>query len=265
MQIFVINLDRNPVRWQRMAGLLAGLDCQRIVAVDGKNLDGPEYNDPAKRGSYEGLSRFNRACILSHRAACETFLAGDGRHACILEDDIFFSPHFADFIRDESWIPTDADLVKIETTQQEVLVSTKTIACLDRTISVLLSLHFGTGAYIVSRRGAQKILELTESPLSTIDTTLFGRRGLKALRPVYQMYPAPCIQASHRADGMIFPEMESTIQPKIVANNFSAPVKNKFWNKIEREFTRPFRQLQKKIAAARLRLLRLRRCRVPFA
>ena len=44
MQIYVINLDRHPARWQRIAGLLQGLTIKRIAAMDGSGS--PECNAP---------------------------------------------------------------------------------------------------------------------------------------------------------------------------------------------------------------------------
>ncbi len=114
MQIYVINLDRYPLRWQRMEGLLQGLAFKRIAAVDGKDIDGPEYREPGSPMGYENLSRYTRACLLSHRAIWEQFLAGEDPHCCVLEDDVFISLDFPRFINSSDWIPKDGDLVKLK-------------------------------------------------------------------------------------------------------------------------------------------------------
>ncbi|MBW8863895.1 MAG: glycosyltransferase family 25 protein [Verrucomicrobia bacterium] len=266
MQIFVINLDRKPMRWQRMAGLLQGLPFRRLAAVDGNTIHGPEYNIPSRPGSPAVLSRYNRACTLSHRAAMQDFLAGTDRYCCVLEDDVFISPDFPRFINDESWIPSKCDLVKIETTRQEVRLASKGVACLDREAVLLDSVHFGTAGYIVSRRGAQMLLGMTAEPERSIDRILFEPAGLRKLRPV-QLIPALCIQAGHLEGGMIFPEMESSIQPRVPVQKIiperterkTLPVK------IKREAIRPFRQLNGAVQRTGLRLRGLRWTRVPFA
>jgi glycosyl transferase family 25 len=264
MRIFIVNLDRNPLRWQRMAGLLAGLDFQRIAAVDGKTIDGPEFNDRSRPRSCETLSRYNRACILSHRRAYEEFLAGQDPYGCIMEDDVYISADFHRFVSDESWIPPAGDLIKLETTQQEIRVGTKTIPCLDRALVRLDSLNYGAAGYIVSRRGAQILLDLTVTPDRAIDLILFDEAGLKKLHPVHQLIPALCIQTSHWSDEIIFPEMASTIQQKKEpAMPVVTPAK-KSSSKITRELTRPFRQLRQKIKTGKLRLRGLRLCRVPY-
>jgi glycosyl transferase family 25 len=263
MRIYIVNLDRNPMRWERMAGLLTGLDFQRIPAVDGRFIDGPEFNDLSKPRSCEKLSRYNRACILSHRLAYQEFLAGNDPYCFITEDDIFIGPDFHRFVTDESWIPPGSDLLKLETTFQEVYVGTKKIPCLDRVLVPLKSLHFGAAGYIVSRRGAQVLLETTVAPDRAIDIIIFDEVGLKKLRPVYQLMPALTIQANQLPDGMIFPEMASTIQPNAKPQ---APVNvpQKPAGKIWRELTRPFLQFSQKVRSIAFQLRGLRRCRVPW-
>jgi len=266
MRIFVINLDRKPMRWRRMAGLLQNVSFKRLAAVDGNTIDGPEYNIPSCPGSPAGLSRYNRACILSHRAAAQDFLAGTDRYCCVLEDDVFISPDFPRFINDETWIPPDCDLVKIETTRQEVRLAAKSVPCLDREAVLLRSVHLGTAGYIISRRGAQILLGMTTEPGHSIDRILFEPAGLRKLRPV-QLIPALCIQAGHLEGGIIFPEMESSIQPRIPVQRIipertdrkTLPVK------IKRELIRPFRQLTATVQRTGFRLRGLRWARVPFA
>lgn len=255
------------MRWQRMAGLLQGLPFRRLAAVDGHTIDGPEYNIPSHPGAPAVLSRYNRACILSHRTAAQDFLAGTDRYCCVLEDDVFISPDFPRFINDETWIPPGCDLVKIETTRQEVRLASKGVACLDREAVLLDSVHFGTAGYIVSRRGAQMLLDMTTAPERSIDRVLFEPAGLQKLHPVYQLVPALCIQAGHLEGGIIFPEMESSIQPRIPVPKIvperterkTLPVK------IKRELIRPFRQLNGTVRRTGLRLRGLRWARVPFA
>jgi glycosyl transferase family 25 len=173
MQIYLINLDRHPLRLQRMANLLHGLPFKRIAAVDGRMVAGPEQRDGSRPSGGENLSRYEKACALSHRAAWQEFLAGQETYACILEDDIFIGPDFSRFIQDESWIPANCDLMKIETNNHKVFVARAKTKCLDRTASALLSLHFGTAAYIVSRRGAAALLERTTVMDRTCDRLVF--------------------------------------------------------------------------------------------
>jgi glycosyl transferase family 25 len=254
------------MRWNRMAGLLAGLNFKRIPAVDGKNLEGPEYNDPGRRICFDTLSRYQRGCILSHRAVCQEFLAGTDRYCCVLEDDVFLSPDFSRFVNRTEWIPADCQLMKIETTRQEVYISTQAVPCLDREAMPLRSLHFGTAAYVMSRRGAQILLEMTARPDRSIDRILFEEAGREKL-PSLQLVPALCIQSGHRGGDPIFSELESTIQPKIdpAAVPAGSTGRNPKLDKVRRELFRPFRQLGGWLEVSALSLRGLRRLRVPFA
>ncbi|MEI9864980.1 MAG: glycosyltransferase family 25 protein [Limisphaerales bacterium] len=212
MRIYVINLDRHSLRWDRLKELLQGLDFQRIAAVDGKTIDGPELRDRSIPLCHEALSRYERACVLSHRAAWLEFLAGKDPYCCILEDDVIISPDFTRFIKRENWIPKRCEVLKIETCTTEFYFSRKTIACLDRRLVVPHSLHLGCAAYIISRRSAQILLEETVRPDRPIDRIMFDETGLQKLRPVYQLFPALCIQANRYQGGILFPELDSSIE-----------------------------------------------------
>lgn len=253
------------MRWNRMVKLLDGLNFQRIAAVDGKNLEGPEFNRPGRQASPEMLSRYNRACLMSHRTVCEKFLSGPDPYCCVLEDDVLISPEFPEFMNGTTWIPADADLIKLETTREKVCLSAKSRRCLNRVAKPLRSAHLGTAAYVVSRRGARKILDLTHSADRSIDRVMFEDEGLVELRP-YQMVPALCIQFNATGNDLIFPEMESMIQPKNPKPVEPArkPVKLRALSKIQREINRLFRQLKGLPAWIVLRIQGMRCVRVPF-
>ena len=85
MKIYLINLDRHPDRLAHMRKQLNGVAFERISAVDGSN-------DPP---TTKGLSRFELACLESHKLAWRQFLNGPEGHACFLEDDLHVWPGFA--------------------------------------------------------------------------------------------------------------------------------------------------------------------------
>jgi glycosyl transferase family 25 len=260
MQIYLINLDRHSQRLQRMVGLLQGLPFQRIAAVDGRTVAGPEQRDRSQPTGRESLSRYDQACTLSHQCAWREFLAGTEKYACVLEDDIHVSPDFPKFINDESWIPADCDLMKIETNNHKIFLSRTTRKCLNREASVLLSLHFGTAAYIVSRKGAAGLLDRAQVPDLPTDLLMFNEEAIRRHYPIYQLSPALCIQGSRMPGGIAFPEMQSAIQPKQIQK------RKTLLTKIKLELTRPFLQLavwpQVFLKEQRLRA---KRCVVPFA
>lgn len=237
MQIYLINLDRHALRLRRMEQELEGLAFQRIAAVDGQTLPGPAWRDHSRPPSRENLSRSEHACVLSHRAAWLEFLAGAESFACVLEDDVHLSVDFRRFISAAGWLPGDCDLMKIETTRQPVYVARAERDCLGRQAAVLLSLHYGTGGYIVSRQGAAELIARTAVVERPADWVLFHEEALRR-RTVYQLYPALCVQASVLGRRAELPELASSIQPALPPQ-----VPKTMLGRVRAELIRPFRQL----------------------
>jgi glycosyl transferase, family 25 len=184
MKIYLINLDRHPERLAHMRTQLNGIEFERIPAVDGSN-------DPP---TTKGLSRFELACLSSHRMAWLQFLKGPEPLACFLEDDVHIQPGFATVVASGSWAPSDADSIKLDTYLQKVDVGEKRVAIGERQIARLYSRHHSSAAYILTRNGAARYMKLTANPSLPADYALFpnhpGRFGLR----VYQLCPAVAIQ-----------------------------------------------------------------------
>lgn len=236
MNIYVINLDRHPQRMARMSGLLNGLAFERIAAVDGMALEGADtvcFQEERNQGVPQYLSRFELACTFSHRKALEAFLAGTDDYACILEDDVLLSCDFPEFIRDESWIPTGANLIKIETFRRPVVLGRTVVGCLSRSLAPLLSEHLGCAGYILNREAARKIVAKTISPARIIDHLVFGSDAIRESVGVYQLVPALCVQVAFLGGAVPFPELNSSIQFR-KRKPLSLRLKN--------EIARPFRQ-----------------------
>jgi glycosyl transferase, family 25 len=237
MKIYCINLDRHPLRMERMQRCLQGLAFERIPAVDGKTLGGPECRDMSRPMGADNITRYELACVRSHRVAWSRFLAGGEPYCCVLEDDVFLSPDFPKFVSDSSWIPARCDLVKIETDCEKVMLSRTMVGALDRKLTELHSLHKGTGAYILSRRGAEMLLAKTLRPGRPLDLVIFDTDVHPRHGPLLQLIPALCVQARHIPGGIVFEEMQSSIQPK--------PIKlpKPLLKRIRLEVCRPLRQL----------------------
>ena len=260
MKIYCINLDRHHLRMERMRKCLHGLEFERIPAVDGRAIDGPECRDASRPIGADNITRYELACVQSHRLACCRFLAGNEPYCCVLEDDVFLSPDFPKFVNDTSWIPPGCNLVKIETCCEKVMLSRTTVGALDRTLVELRSLHQGTGAYILSRRGAEILLAETARPSLPLDLVIFDTNIHQRQGTLLQLIPALCVQVRHIPGGIVFEEMQSSIQPK--------PVKlpKPLLTRIRLEASRPFRQLH--AAAGRIAFqlwVNARRTVVPYA
>jgi glycosyl transferase, family 25 len=184
MKVFVINLDRNPERLEHMRGQLRGIAFERIAGVDGTKSP-PTAN---------GLTRFELACLASHQIAWRQFLDGSEEHACFLEDDLHIRPDFESLIRDEAWIPSDAHSVKLDTYLQRVKLGDARPAPQGRQIARLYTRHESSAAYLLSRYGAERYLELTAKPTAPADYSLFPKYPHRLGLRVYQLSPAIAIQ-----------------------------------------------------------------------
>jgi glycosyl transferase family 25 len=210
MKTFLINLDRNPERLERMSALLASMELpyQRIAAIDGAAL-----TDAALSGASPALSRGEIGCLLSHRAAWQIIASGPDPYGAVLEDDIHMAPDLPGFLSGWDWIPDGADVVKLETSCDHVFVeSTHRAIHAGHRLTRLQSTHPGTAAYIISSQAARTALERTAGIARPVDAALFelpdgAARGLV----VYQADPALCIQDDFLR-GAKTPGLRSTIQ-----------------------------------------------------
>jgi GR25 family glycosyltransferase involved in LPS biosynthesis len=184
MKVYLINLDRHPERLAHMRKQLDEVAFERISAVDGSN-------DPP---TTKGLSRFELACLESHKLAWRQFLDGPEGHACFLEDDLHVWPSFGALTESGSWIPSDAHSVKLDTYLQKVELGEKRAAIGERQIARLYSRHQSSAAYILTREGAVRYLELTASASAPADYALFPSHPRRLGLRIYQLCPAIAIQ-----------------------------------------------------------------------
>ena len=185
MKVYLINLDRHPDRLAHMREQLGRIAFERIAAIDGTKTP---------LTTKKGLSRYELACLESHKSAWRRFLNGQDRHACFLEDDLHIWPDFSALVRDEAWIPRDAHSVKLDTYFQEVKLGDKRAAFGDRQVARLHTRHQSSAAYLLTREGAARYLELTANPSLPADYSLFPKNPRRVGLCIYQLIPAIAIQ-----------------------------------------------------------------------
>ena len=86
MIIYLINLDRRPERLAHMREQLDGVAFERICRC---------RRGGTRPATIKGLTRFELACLESHRTAWRGCLTSDASFACFLEDDVHLQPGFA--------------------------------------------------------------------------------------------------------------------------------------------------------------------------
>jgi glycosyl transferase, family 25 len=194
MKIYVINLDRHPERLAHMRKQLDGVAFERVSAVDGTK----------RPPTTKGLTRFELACLESHRTVWRKFLASADSLACFLEDDVHVQPGFAPLLSGTEWTPKDAHAVKLDTYFQKVRLGERSSASGGREIARLYSRHESAAAYILSRDGAARYLELTESASQPADYAVFPNSPRRLGLNIYQLVPAIAIQDHLLKDGERF-------------------------------------------------------------
>lgn len=161
--ILVVNLDRDPGRLQHMKAQCdrLGLAFTRFAAVLGDDVpaalrrnffdDGGRKISPLKRGEV--------GCYASHLAIYQRMLDGDyGGAVLVLEDDIEIADDFASVVAAAlAALPPDWDIVRLSNMPKRAYVP---LAALPngRDLVRYSKIPNSTGAYLVSRSGARKLV-----------------------------------------------------------------------------------------------------------
>lgn len=205
MKAYCINLDRRPDRrdhmWSEFERL--GVEVERFPAVDGSL---PEFSEttaalkPGVSGLRLGAGAY--ACFQSHRLCWQNLVKSGASYAMVLEDDLVIADGFAEYLAD-GWVPTDADIVRLETRAVRVHLDRQMIPLgRGRYLGRLRSAHYGTACYVISRPAADRLFRLTETISDAIDEVLFdGCNDVFNKLAIYQMVPSPVIQGDRLMDG----------------------------------------------------------------
>lgn len=199
MRVVVINLKKETHRFERISTLAEGYGfrIERVEAVDGRDPENRELiSRHKKRYSLRPpVSDTDIACALSHRKAWQLLLESNDRWLAVFEDDVHFGKDIAALF-DESWIPPQIDLIKLETMMRRGSLGVEPLASIgDRRLYRLGGSNLGTAGYLISRLPAEFLMRTTESMDLPVDSIMFDRRGALMRRlAVHQIVPAACVQ-----------------------------------------------------------------------
>ncbi len=190
------------------------IDLERLPAVDGLEIPKSEAEELGNQASglYPvGIGHIG--CYLSHRKFWEMVSDGQKPWGFICEDDVHFSGDTAKFLKSDEWLPDGFDLVKAETAFQRVIMSKKPVAQANsHAIRTLYSNHGGTAGYFVSKRGADRLLKLTDGKCDSVDQLMFNPElGIAQELQIAQIDPALCVQDYLLAKSAQHTGMESLI------------------------------------------------------
>jgi glycosyl transferase family 25 len=202
MKAFVINLERDAARMARISVLLDGLsevdwrlDWERFDAFGpdrivqaSQTLDLPLLHGPCSTGEL--------GCALSHYHLWLKIVEDGLPYALVMEDDLHFSTTAVQALRQLDALAAGGfafDIVKAETFYAGIVVDRQMVPLgADKGMYRLRSNHGGAGAYIVSRRGAERLIERYRHSARAVDLMMFAEDLDELI--VWQMHPAPCVQ-----------------------------------------------------------------------
>jgi len=170
------------------------LEFMRIAAVNGAihAQQDPYCSDTLR--SHLGAAEIG--CLLSHFKTWRLIAEADSEYGLVLEDDIHLSDDFNAIIHSMCLDPKEFCIHKLETFGANVTLNRRPrYTAGGRSAFQLRTNHGGSGAYIVSKDTASRLLQYLELFHEAMDIELFdpNRRTVKDLI-VYQWVPAPCIQ-----------------------------------------------------------------------
>lgn len=268
MKKYIINLDRSTERmaWMDSAFRGMGLAYVRVSAVDGQLLSKKKRADLcAPRADGLPWTDAEVGVLLSHRKCWKMIASGDEDYGVIFEDDIHFSGDASNFLRDASWIPRGAELIKLETTAQVTTIEKSAVTVHSHRLARLCAAHWGAGAYIVSRELARRLLVQVPPLRDQVDVILFNPAYPRCDFTTYQLFPSICIQDSVLRNDEAGGDLASTLDAE------RRRLRQRKWKprglrKVLRELSRPFYQLARILVTWRVNVFSERLVtRIPFA
>lgn len=182
LPVFLINLDRRPDRRAYMEAQLdaMGLRATRIAARDAETMTDAEIApEVATSGHLIRMGRGSQCNALNHFEIMRRLIASDAPAAITLEDDIELSPDLAAFAADGDWLPEGVGVIRLEKWSRRV---TKKLLGPEigrspapgRSLRRLYSRIGGSGAYVITRGAAARILDGKGVLRHPIDHLLFN-------------------------------------------------------------------------------------------
>lgn len=203
--VYYINLVSRPDRRLFMDEQFArlGFPAERIEAVTTADVPADRMAPHLDPLNSTAMSRVEVACLMSHERSWQRFLTTGAAHALVLEDDVVMSEGLLHFLDAGLHADLGVELMKLETFRQNIHLGRAHRIVDDRwAVRQLLSSHLGTGAYVISRPRAERILADPVARTMAVDCYLFDKRGpLVPAKGIFQVEPAPTVQLHlHRAD-----------------------------------------------------------------
>jgi glycosyl transferase family 25 len=197
---YLLNLDRSTDRLRHMTEqfMRIGQPFVRIAGVDGTAFTEEEFRHFAiRRPLHAPWSTGVAGCLLSHVKAWRVIAEADQPYAAVFEDDAHFATDMGALLASTDWIPTDADVVKLESNSRMILKPGREISVApSRKLHEAVSGSWGSAGYIISRSAAHRAADAPDEWHHAPDNFLFkpASTPFAATLRRYQVKPAVCIQ-----------------------------------------------------------------------
>jgi GR25 family glycosyltransferase involved in LPS biosynthesis len=167
-KIYMINLDTRQDRLESFMKVHPDIDLTRVSAVNGKELQMTDALYQLCKNNTFQWKKSVIACALSHISVWSKIVKDNATYTLILEDDVRFKPGWQNYVKD---IPADAELLYLGgvlPTNRHVLPQalekvndywSKLKPNTFFTKEPIAHFHFCAYSYILTKRGAQKLLD----------------------------------------------------------------------------------------------------------
>ncbi len=214
MLCFVINLDSSKERFEAVKTRLSELNVkfERISAVDGRKLSRaqreqityPLCNKKAYIRFTRTLSPGEIGTFLSHRKCWQMLLDSQEDRAIIMEDDCVLSDRAAQYLQTDSWIPEGVDLLQLHShlPQVKMHIRKETLSLPTGDLLIApLDMALGAQCYFISRKAAERAMELSQIFPAPVDDFLFTLKFEIANEfTVWRLQPSVATQSMVESD-----------------------------------------------------------------
>lgn len=207
---YVINLDQDAERLAFFAANFRrlGIAFERTPAIDGRAVCEADFQAFLACRPRHGKTwlRGQMGCFLSHYSIWERIARGQDRFCAVFEDDIHASDDLKAILSDDRWIPDEVDIIRLETSTNRLLMTAQPLLThAGRPIFGVKSTSWCAGAYLINRRTARQLVDLSPRYHEPVDAMLynFDESIIARTLNILQMNPAPCTQDKHLGEGNI--------------------------------------------------------------
>lgn len=199
------------------------------------------------------LTQGEIACLLSHLCLWDKMIKSDMDRIAIFEDDIYLSKSINSILENVKLNNVNFDILKLEKSLDYISVYKRNrldlISSDKCKIYRLKSQHLGAAGYVITKKGAEKILSIIRNmeSLLPIDRVIFEFLLDNENFSIYQTIPAMCIQEFILHKGS--DKFPSSLEPeRKLTYKISKKRKSKnIFIRISKEISRPFLRLYKKL------------------